>query len=381
MWTLAARRTFALLIALAAAAGPARAEFFRPAPPSTLFDTSVRSAAMGGASTAVTWGEPGIWANPATLSGVSGVGWTTSQFKTLPGLADELEFSSQRVLIGGGGIGFSLMGQPLSGLGKAQFDQGPIILPLGDEGPSPYDRTEGWGVGISPLKLIESMRKLGKLGPAGLTSYGDVSFGYQNKSSKGVIPGSFEFDLAGTYDWGVTGRLALARWWGTDAPFRLDLSGGYAQVNVLKSDNENSAAETQQVDRTGAALHLSPAPRPSAPPRRLRSVVEAGRRAGASIGLAYDREHHTELPGGFQRRSLRIRSERLPAAGAAWDTFRSRGEIEGWTYGGGLSLPIGPWGSVGWQVASVPLADGLDRQFRQGWTVWVDPTRIWSDSR
>ena len=49
------------------------------------------------------------------------------------------------------------------------------------------------------------------------------------------------------------------------------------------------------------------------------------------------------------------------------------GEIEGWSYGGGVSLPIGPWGSVGWQLASVPLAPDLDRQIRQGWTVWLHP--------
>jgi hypothetical protein len=367
-----------VLLAVVAAA-PAHAQLYQPPPPSTLFDTSVRSAAMGGASGAVTWGEPGVWANPATLSGVNGVGWVTSHFKALPGFVDALELSSQRVLIGGGGIGFSLMGQPISGLGKSQFDVGPIALPLGQEGPAPYERTEGWGVGISPFKVIESLRRLGKAGPLGLSSYGDVAFGYQNKASKGVIDETFKFDEAGTYDWGATGRLALARWWGPDAPFRLDLSGGYSQVNVLKSSQQNTNATTQQIDRFGGALHLSPAP----PSARIASPPSLpwwrpGDVPALSFGLAYDREHHHDEPfaGGndfsVDRYGFEANVFRLLALRVGYVSDQE-GEIEGWTYGGGVSLPIGPWGSVGWQLASVPLAPGLDRQYRQGWSVWLHP--------
>ena len=110
-----------------AAAGPARAQVYLPPPPSTLIDTSIRAAAMGGAGAAVMWGEPGVWANPATLAHVSGVGWLTghtsgagwafpiANFRRDP--AGEFAFDSQRLLVGAGGVGFSLMGQPISGLG------------------------------------------------------------------------------------------------------------------------------------------------------------------------------------------------------------------------------------------------------------------------
>src|SRR5262249_57120329 len=57
------------LVGLALAAGSARAQF------SLNLDTSIRAAGMGGAGAAVTWGEPGVWANPATLAGVRGLGW------------------------------------------------------------------------------------------------------------------------------------------------------------------------------------------------------------------------------------------------------------------------------------------------------------------
>src|SRR5262245_37891060 len=208
MRTCATQRTLAILLL---AAAPAHAQMIFELPPafSTRYDTSIRAAAMGGAGAAVLWGEPGVWANPATLSGVSGVGWVTGHTDVtpvpgtiLPAFEDQLEFSSQRVLVGGGGLGFSLMGQPISGLGKSQFDYGPVPPGYGSY-LMPYDRTEGWGVGVSPLKLIESIRKLGKMAPAGLTSYGDVALGYQSKASKVVNDPDTEFDLAGTYDWGA----------------------------------------------------------------------------------------------------------------------------------------------------------------------------------
>jgi len=394
MWTPAARRSLAVLLALAGPAfvgcpaGPAHAaQFFAPPPTSLLLDTSIRSAAMGGASAAVLWGEPGVWANPATLAGVNGVGWVAGRTHVLPGLEDEIVFSSQRLLIGGGGLGFSLMGQPISGLGKAKLEYPPIVTILG-EGEKPYDLSEGWGVGVSPLRLIESMRKLGKMKPNALTTYGDLVVGYQSKSSNAFIDPTFTLSEAGTYDWGVAGKLALARWWGADAPFRLDLSGAYSQINVSKEDFEVSTAATIQTDRTGFALHLSPAPpsdRAASPPSlpwwRPGDVPER------SIGLAYDHDVEHYEPGfdpiartsidhyGFEANIFRLLALRVGYLSDPDDN------VEGMTYGGGVTLPIGPWGSAGYQLASVPLQDGLDRQFRQGWSVWIEPARIWSDAR
>src|SRR5262249_48324300 len=108
----AMRRALAVVVALAFAAPAFARELFVPAPPSLVFETSIRSAAMGGASSAVMWGEPGAWANPASLYGVHGIGWVTGHTDVAPNLSGGVEFSSQRVLIGGGGLGFSFMGQP-----------------------------------------------------------------------------------------------------------------------------------------------------------------------------------------------------------------------------------------------------------------------------
>jgi hypothetical protein len=376
------------LLALTVATAASGATIFQPPPFSSLFETSIRSAAMGGAGAAVIWGEPAAWSNPATLSHVNGLGWATGHTEGpiyTSRRPEDVEFSSQRLFIGGGGVGFTLMGEPISGLGKARFDHAAIALPLGQSGPRPYDQTEGWGVGVSPLRLVESVRKLGKMHPHSFTSFGDVTVGYQDKSSK-ASNGTSTFDLAGTYDWGVAGKLAVSRLWGEDTPFRMDLSGSYSQINVLKSESNGTGVSTNQFDRIGAALHLSPAPpfaRSSSPPSlpwwRPGDVPEL------SIGLAYDhdRRHGEPFGGsessvdhyGFEANVFRLISLRV---GYLSDP---EADTEGMTYGGGVALPVGPWGSVGYQLANVPNASGLDRLFRQGWTVWLDPSRIWGYAR
>jgi hypothetical protein len=248
------------------------------------------------------------------------------------------------------------------------------------------DRTEGWGVGVSPLRLIESVRTLGKPSSRSLTYYGDLAFGYQAKESKAGVDPDVEISEGGTYDWGVTGRLALARWWGKDAPFRLDLSSSYSQINVLKSGAKNEGASTFQTNRVGAALHLSPTP----PSERFASPPSLpwwrpGDVPALSMGLAYDHDEERFEPFGstssaidhygFEANVFRLLSLRL---GYVADHAR---ELDGVTYGGGVTLPVGPWGSVGYQLASVPRGEDVDPQVRQGWSVWLDPTRFWSASR
>jgi len=385
MSTLAARRALGVLVALALSSAAGRAQdSYAPPPRSTLFDTSVRASAMGGASAAVMWGEPGIWGNPATLAGISGVGWMASHTLVSPSLSDQIVFASQRLLIGGGGIGVSLTGKPISGIGKALLDLGTISLtPFGDI--SSNDRTQGWGVGVSPLRMVETARKLTGSRAGSLTRYGDVWFGYQAKSSEEKINDT-TFPEAETYDWGLAGRLALARWWGADAPFRLDLSGAYAQVNVLRANQDNPAASTAQIDRTGVALHVShtpPAERSASPPSLPR--WRPGDVPELSMGIAYDHQRRHVEPYDFGSSStdqyeLEASIFRLLSLRVGYLSDPDA-DIQGVTYGGGVTLPIGPWGRLGYELASVPLGADVDRQFRQGWSVWLDPARIFEDTR
>ena len=375
----------AALLGLALAVGSARAQF------SLDFDTSIRAAGMGGAGAAVMWGEPGVWANPATLAGVHGVGWVAGYTHILPDLFDGAEFSSQRMMLGGSGLGVSLMGEPISGLGKARLDFGTFGDPFGSGPISPFEETKGWGVAISPLRLFDALRRSDQPNVQRLTDRGEIAFGYQSKTTRAGIEESSEtFDVGDTYDWGVTGRLALARLLNPEAPFRLDLSGAYSEAN--HSDAESSSGGDSlfafgptRLDRVGVALHLSPAPPsqrtatpPSLPWWRPGDVPEI------SFGLAYDHEQRKSVPSGFtntiQHYGLEVSVFRLLAFRIGYHDDKA-GEVQGMTYGGGVTLPIGPWASIGYDIATVPQVEGIDRQVRQGWSAWLDPLRIFNGAR
>jgi hypothetical protein len=380
----------AVLLVLAIVAPAGAAVIVTPPSLSGSFDPSVRAAAMGYAGAAVTWGEPDAWANPAALAGVNGIGFLagyTNAFDTGGRRRDpeaDNTFTSQRLLIGGGGVGVSLMGKPISGLGKARVSLPGIDTPPFVTGDG-FDQTEGWGVGVSPFKLVDTFRGHAKAGQSPLTSYGDLTLGYQSKSST-ASNGSSEFDLADTYDWGVGGRIALARWWGPDATFRLNLSGSFSRVNVPTDESKNQLHAATQLDRTAFALHLSPAP-PSARTATPPSLPwwRPGDVPALSIGLAYDHDKAQTAPfdlgsAPIDHYGLELNVFRLLALRVGY-VDDPAAEIDGMTYGGGLSLPVGPWGSLGYQLASVPMPEGVDRQFRQGFSVWLDPMRLWNDAR
>ncbi len=76
-------------------------------------DPSVRSVAMGGATTAVFWGD-GVnhWANPALLGTVSGVRFDASDVSLLPEVFPGFKFRTRRLTVGYGGLGVALAGEP-----------------------------------------------------------------------------------------------------------------------------------------------------------------------------------------------------------------------------------------------------------------------------
>jgi hypothetical protein len=367
----------AAILALLLAAGNARAQFVQAPPVVVNFETSIRAAAMGGAGAAVGWGEPDVWAQPASLSGVRGIGWLQSRTKVLPGLDDDIIFTSRQLLLGGSGVGVSLMGEPFPGVGRSRLDFGgfPVL------GGAPfYQQVDGLGVGVSPLRLVDAYRGT----PGVLTSRGELSLGFESNISRFVV-GDLTGVIAETYNWGLSGRLALARWWGPDAPFRLDFSGAFSQINRLRPKESPFAEPPTRFDRFGAALRLAPAApaeRPASPPAL--PWWRPGDAPTISFGIAYDYDqrrdggsdevaniHHI----GGEMTLLRLLSLRV---GYVSD---HTGEVQGVTYGAGVTLPVGPWGSVAYDYADVPLASGLDRQQRHGWAVWVQPFQIWHPER
>ena len=86
-------------------------------------DISARSAALGGASTALPWGDLNHWANPALLGYVDGIRYAHGRTQLVPGLAANVIFTTDYVQVGAGGIGVLFSGKP--------FDKGGVHLDYG----------------------------------------------------------------------------------------------------------------------------------------------------------------------------------------------------------------------------------------------------------
>jgi hypothetical protein len=200
-----------LLSILALASASARAQTILPSPPpATLgIGTSIRSAAMAGAGAAVLWGEPDVWANPATLAGLRGVSWVQGHTNLNPSFSNDVVFDSQQLLIGGAGVGVSMMGQPFTGLGRARFDTGPIVIsaPFPPEPFEVIETTESFGLGISPLRVLDALRTDREPGHARLTDVGELAFGYQTERTHLHIEPTFDgsLEVGESDDWGVSG--------------------------------------------------------------------------------------------------------------------------------------------------------------------------------
>jgi hypothetical protein len=379
-------RVLAVTLALVAfAAAPGRAQIiFESPPPITLdIETSIRSAAMGGAGSAVFWGEPDVWANPATLATLHGVGWVQGHTQLNPSFSNDVVFDTQQLMFGGQGVGVVMMGQPFSGLGKAHFDSGPIIIsgPFPTEPFSLFETTESFGLGVSPLRLLDALRAETGTSHPRLTDVGEIAFGYQTeRTSSGVDPGIGPFDDGESYDWGVNGRLSLQRMWWREAPFRLDVAAAFSLLNHSHKSDGSFGGPPTRFRRTGFALHGSP--RPAAERASQPASLPWWRPADVpefSVTLAYDHElqrvEQFDRDSNVERVGLEAEAFRLLALRVGYVSDPDA-EIHAVAYGGGVTLPVGPWGSVGYQLAYEPLSDDLKPRFRQGFSVWLDPVRV-----
>ena len=138
------------------------------------------------------------------------------------------------------------------------------------------------------------------------------------------------------------------------------------------------------IEPDGVSLLYSTAPpsKPTAPPPSL-PWWRPGDVPELTLGLAWDHEHRIEEAFDADAHVEHVGFEacvfRLLALRVGYVSDQA-GDVQGITYGGRVSLPIGPWGSVGYDVADVPRPSGFDRQLRRGWSVWLDPARFWGGS-
>ncbi|HXJ67353.1 MAG TPA: hypothetical protein VNM39_00465 [Verrucomicrobiae bacterium] len=137
----------------------------------------------------------------------------------------------------------SMMGQPFTGLGRARFDTGPIVIsaPFPPEPFEVIETTESFGLGISPLRVLDALRTDREPGHARLTDVGELAFGYQTERTHLHVEPSFDgsLEVGESDDWGVSGRLALGHLFWPQASLRLDVAAAYSDLNLAKESAES----------------------------------------------------------------------------------------------------------------------------------------------
>lgn len=353
------------------------------------FETSIRAAGMGGATTAVTWGEPGPWGNPASLARTRGIGWLEGRTRLVPELYSETRIDSRRFLFGAAGVGVSLMGVP-DGFGETRFSYeiestdalgNPVRYELGET-------VKGWGIGVSPLQLVDAIRAVGSPGAPALSRWGDVSFGWSQKRTEVTRFPNEKADQE-NHDWGILGRIAPLRGEPSGRGTLLELSFGHADLNVEEAAMFAFPAlgppiAPTRIRRTGGAIRtVLPfgATQDGEPPPWswwLATVPSA-----IEIGVAYDRESRS-TPGSASEEvdhwGLEVSFMEILIGRVGYVDDKAN-DVQGMGGGLGIHLPIGSWGSVGYDWARSPQPVGLDGLNRHGFSAWLHPRAIWSSWR
>lgn len=350
-------------------------------------ETSVRAAGMGGASAGVWWGEPGVWGNPASLAEATGIRWIDGHTQLLPGLASDVSFDTRRLLVGGGGFGFSFMGSPIEGLGKLRLDYGTSELtdPFGNPVGTfrSYEEVEAWGMGFSPFRVFDALRRLAGHGEPDPRPY-DIAVGLQRKHTVvAILPPSLGGTASGdTWDVGATGRFTLLPGTDPDLPLEFDVSGG---ISMLNADDEEfdfgfDRAPPTRTRRIGLAMHAATRS-PWSGGRNLPLRLFVGELRPLEVGVAFDSDRNSA--GGkapfYTVQHFGLEMTLLGVLTGRYGHYSDRaGQIVDDTFGYGVRLPIGPFGAVAYDHATVPQANGsgLPDVQRRAWSVWVDPVRI-----
>ena len=348
-------------------------------------DPSPRSVGMGGASTAVFWGEgPNDWANPALLGNARGIRLVGSTRDIAPGQIYESSFRSQRLTLGAGGIGVSLMGEPFKGTGAQRLESPPIDFLI----ISPYDTTalslhsketeRSWGVGASLAESFESLaRWRGHEAPA-WTQRVDVAFGLNRKTIADYLLDPANPERLVAYDWGALARASLPlRRMLASHPGSIDVSIATAMLNA--NDAKSDGAPTARQQRTGGAVRTS-IDTPGAMVRRVPKWLSPGMKSLASVALAYDATRVSA--GGSSRGRYAVNAWGVELAlggllfGRVGGSHSSMGSgSTNHTWGAGAALPFGRWGAAHYDYAHVdrPYGGPLTPQ---SWAVVVDPVAI-----
>jgi hypothetical protein len=325
------------------------------------------------------------------LARTRGIAWLAGNTQILPEILSDVTLESRRYLVGGAGLGFSLMGEPVSGMGRTRIDSkvegtDPFGNPVAYE---IFEQVEGWGVGVSPIQMLDAFRLQRDRDAPQWSQRADVSFGYQHKQTEVLLaPGADA--SADNFDWGVQAQFAVLPGDREARQARLELGAGYA---VLNADTDSrfvfpffGSDPSTRMERMGASVHaslpLTGAGDDAAGPWGwwFATVPRA-----LDLGLAYDRETLSAGTSpkvdvdhvGFEVSLMGVLAGRM---GYVNDPS---GDVQDMSFGFVVHVPVGPWASFGYDWASVPVANGsgLDPNKRHGFAVWLHPVSWWRSTR
>lgn len=361
-------------------------------------DLSIRSAAMGGASNAMSWGDLNYWGNPALLGYAQGVRYVHTHTQLVPGLASDVFLNSNVLELGGGGAGLVLSGKPAGG-GGVRLDYGQSEG-RDENGNSTgtfrsWERVRSIGAGISVARALESVLRLSHGRDIDLSRYADVSFGGNLKHVTIVLGPSSALSTGqgstDARDWGFHARVTPYDGFRGEGkpPIRLDVAYGksvlsYNDDAIVSFTSVGESSPVTRHHRHGSAGRIDAGRWPWEPRSihgKLKRELIAGLTplfsvAGSAdvddIGALHEFGYHTEGSGA----EVTIANVFTYRRGHYEDL---EGHIDGDTWGWGVALPVGALGGARYDDAHIPQArgSGADNVHRSQVTVWVDPIGIW----
>jgi hypothetical protein len=393
-WMSGSGRVAGAMVLLAACAGSGRA-LAQGTARSLDLDPSPISSGMGAASTGVFWtAEPNYWANPALLGYYRGLRWQYGRTQLVPGLANDVFFTTRRVTVGLPGIAVALAGKPFEEVGGLDLDYG--ANQGTDENGNPvisngsHEEIDSWSAGVSAAKLIDGVAALfgATLPPIG--RYFDVAAGYAEKDFVvNLSPGITGTGTAHDHGVLIRGGIGSEMFDHDGPPVRFDLSYGYSVQNhddvEVVFTNQDIAVPLTRIENKGVALRAAvgvPKGMQRSGNGAVRWLAEGADHVVA-IGYAHDKKFWgTTLPEGsfgatqYETEHHGVELDLMNVVALRYGHYRDAlGDIDGDTWGIGVTARWSSIAGVRYDYGTLPQArdSGLRDLQRHQISVFLDP--------